>query len=82
MRDERGAAFQHGELVSVGGRFPVKIIEASAKAKEEFTLVVGQYYDTENYRVQQIVLCDPNGRFPGDPGCAEPYASQYILAAM
>jgi hypothetical protein len=80
MREERRAPFQHHELVSVGGRFPVKIVNASGRAREEFTVVVGGYYRTENYRVQQIVLCDTQGKFPGDPGCAEPYASQYVLA--
>lgn len=82
MRDPKRGAFRHGELVSLGGKFPIKVVDASARAKQEFTLVVGHYYGTENYRVQQIVLCDPQGKFPGDPGCAEPYASQQVLAAL
>lgn len=79
-RGEERRAFHNGELVSLGGKFPVKIVDASARAKQEFTLVVGQFYGTEDYRVQQIVLCDTQGKFPGDPGCAEPYASQHVLA--
>lgn len=81
MREQRRDAFRHGELVSVGGKFPVKIVNTSARAKLEFTLVAGQYYTTDDYRVQQVVLCDTQGKFPGDPECAEPYASQYVLAA-
>jgi hypothetical protein len=82
MREQRRDAFRDGELVSVGGKFPVKIVNTSARAKLEFTLVVGQYYATDDYRVQQVVLCDTQGKFPGDPECAEPYASQYVLSAI
>ncbi len=80
MMRERGKAFYDGEQVSLGGKFPVKIVEAGARARADFTIQVGQYYGTQSYRVQQIVLCDTEGRFPGDPGCAEPYASQLVLA--
>jgi hypothetical protein len=80
MRNERRAAFRHGELVSLGGKFPLKIVDAGAAAKQEFTLFAGVYYGTQLYRVQQVVLCDQEGRFPGDPKCEEPYASQRVLA--
>ena len=80
MRDRR-KAFDHGEMASLGGKCPVKIIDTSREVKEEFTLFVGVYYGTDDYRVQQVVLCDIEGRFPGDPDCSEPYASQLVLAA-
>jgi hypothetical protein len=78
MRKERRAAFRHGELVSLGGKFPVKIVDTSADAKH--ALFAGVYYGTQHYRVQQVVLCDQEGRFPGDPKCEDPYASQRVFA--
>ena len=74
MREQRRAPFRHGELVSVGGKFPVKVVDTNPDAKQ-LAAHVGIYYGTDDYSVQQVVLCDPQGRFPGDPGCAEPYAS-------
>ena len=81
MRIDRQKAFHHRELVSIGGEHPVKIIDTSAEVREEYTLLVGVYYGADDYRVQQVVLGDPEGRFPGNPDCAEPYASQLVLAA-
>jgi hypothetical protein len=79
MREQRRAPFRHGELVSLGGKFPVKIIDTTPEAKH-FAAHVGIYYGTDDYRVQQVLLCDQQGRFPGEPGCAEPYASHPVFA--
>jgi hypothetical protein len=75
IQRERGVPFEHGELVSLGGRLPVRIVDATIRGKAEYTLGVGKYYGTEDYQVRQTVLPDRDGRYPGDPLCAEPYAS-------
>jgi hypothetical protein len=74
---KRGRAFDDGELVNLGGQYPLKIIDFPLMAREEFTYQVGQYYQTDDYRVQQIVLCDSSGHFPDEPACAAPYQAQF-----
>jgi hypothetical protein len=80
IQRERGTPFEHGELVSLGGRLPVRIVDATARAKAEFTFGVGRYYGTDDYQVRQIVVPDPDGRYPGDPLCADPYAGIPVLS--
>ena len=57
-----------GEEVSLGGRWPIRVREASPQAKEKWTVQAGQYLGREDYRVQQLLLCDPQGVFPGEDG--------------
>lgn len=73
---ERGRAFDNGELVNLGGKYPLKMVDVPMEVCEDFTLQVGRYYHVKDYRVQQVVVCDLQGRFPGDPGCASPYDLQ------
>jgi hypothetical protein len=80
IQRERGTPFEHGELVSLGGRLPVRIVDATARAKAEYTFGVGRYYETDDYQVRQLVVPDRDGRYPGDPLCAEPYASLPLLS--
>jgi hypothetical protein len=70
-------ALPSGSLVDLGGKFPMKVIDASGIAQEEYTCLVNQFAD--EYRVQQVLCCDAEGRFP--PDCAAPYNRQPILAA-
>jgi hypothetical protein len=76
---ERGSAFADGELVSLGAKYPVKIIDADQRARDEYTIQAGQYHDTEDYRVQQVLIPDRNGRYPDDPECQRPYATVPVL---
>jgi len=64
---------------SFGGAHPVWLIEASEKAKADYTIQAGQYLGREDYRVIQIVLCDPAGKFPWEDGCAENFRAQPVL---
>ena len=80
IQRERASAFAHGELVSLGGRLPVKIVDATVRAKADYTFQVGHYYDTEDYQVRQLLAPDRDGRYPGDPLCAEPSASRPVLS--
>lgn len=68
-------AFRNGELVDLGGKLPIKVVEASPRAKSDYTIQAGQFWGTEDYRVQQVLVPDQQGRFPDEVGCAEPYAS-------
>jgi hypothetical protein len=73
---EREKPFADGEIVNLGGKNPVKVINVdTADVTDTHTCQVAVYYGTENYAVQQVLISDPEGRFPGDPDCAEPYAS-------
>lgn len=76
MMRKRGRAFENGELVNLGGQFPLKVIDPPGLVTGEYTLLVESYYDTTVFRVQQAIMCDPQGRFPGDAGCELPYQRQ------
>ena len=83
LQRNRGAAFQHGELVSLGGALPVKLVDAGSIGREEYAVQVGVYYDTENFAVMQVLFCDPAGRYPDDPECEEVYrTSQPVLSLL
>ena len=72
---DRGDAFDDGELVSLGGKFPVKIITADdGRAQRDFTIQAGQYLGREDYAVQQVLVCDRSGHYPDDPQCQAPYS--------
>jgi hypothetical protein len=70
---ERGRGFDEGEKVDLGGKYPVCVFTASDAVKVEFTRMAGQYLRREDYAVQQVIFCDPHGRFPWDDGCEPPY---------
>lgn len=73
LQRNRGKAFQHGELVSLGGTLPVKLMDAGQVGREEYAVQTGVYYRTEDFGVMQVLLCDPAGRYPDDPECDEDY---------
>jgi len=77
---ERGRAFDDGELVDCGGKFPVRIINADERAKNEFTIQAGEVFG-QDYEVQQVLAPDRSGRFPGEPGCDAPYKDVPVLQA-
>lgn len=73
LQRSRGKPFEHGELVSLGGTLPVKVMEAGPIGREGYAVQVGVYYRTQDFRVMQVLLCDPAGRYPDDPECDEDY---------
>ena len=76
---KQGRAFSDGETVSLGGKFPVKVIAADFdKADRDYTVQAGAYFE-EPYDVMQVVPPDREGRYPDDPLCTEPYRSVPIL---
>ncbi len=65
-------AFTDGETIDLGGKSKPKAFRASDEARE-YTFQVGEYYGTNDYAVQQIVLPDTSGRYPDDPRCDVPF---------
>jgi uncharacterized protein DUF4262 len=71
-----------GSLVDLGGRYPMKLIDADDRiAKEDYTCLATDINGGEDkYRVQQVIGCDEQGRFP--PNCGPPYHLQPILQTL
>jgi Domain of unknown function (DUF4262) len=67
---DAGKPFENGQLVSVGGRLPVKVIRCNvAAAQTDYTIQVGEYFGHQDYSVMQVLLPDRSGKFPGEDGC-------------
>jgi hypothetical protein len=73
-------------LMSLGGKYPVSI--RRAQHPDLFTKYVVQaprylewagWESADQMRVMQVLVPDTRGRFPGQAGCAEPYASVPLL---
>jgi hypothetical protein len=75
----RGTAFANGELVSLGGRFPLKVIVANKTARDQYTIQAGQHFGTEDYALLQLLIPDRNGVFPDEPGCMQPHSRMPVL---
>jgi hypothetical protein len=73
MMIERGERFDDGQIVSLGGKHPVRVFDADDSVKDQYTIQASNYYGRERYDVMQVVLSDPDGKFPWQAGCAEPY---------
>jgi hypothetical protein len=78
---ERNKAFEHEELVSVGGKFPLRIIDAGDIGRRDYAYFARIYYDSDTVDVRQVLLPDTKGRWPDTPGCDAPYRDQPILSA-
>ena len=77
---ERGTSFYDGETVQlIGAGVALKMRAVGQLAKSQFTTQVTAYYQEAAYDVQQVVIPDPNGRYPSEPGCAPPYRDVPIL---
>jgi hypothetical protein len=57
-------------LVDIGWSIPVKVRQAGPLARSRYTIQVGEYLGHDRYSVLQVMVCDENGRYPGDAGCA------------
>lgn len=74
------AAPPHGTRVSFGGTHALIVVDVLAqldRVQESYTVQVGQFYKTQSYRVQQVLIPDPMGLLP--PGCAAPFDRQPFL---
>lgn len=71
----RKKAFTDGELVELP-EYSIKFTVYNAldpRAKTDYCRQAGNFYDNQDYKVQQVVIPDPEGRLPGDPECDENY---------
>lgn len=80
LQRDRKRAFADEELVSMGGRFPLRIVDAGVVGRTEYASFVGIFYDSQNYEVRQVIIPDTQGRWPDQPGCDLPFARQPILS--
>ena len=70
--------FGNGEEISFGGAFPVRLYECVNKdAWDKYCIQAGIIQGAEEFRIQQVLLCDKWGNFP--PKCREPYSKQPLL---
>ena len=81
MQRDLGRGFEDGELVEMGGRFPVKASHCGRVGAERYA-IQAEVHCGEEVSVVQILIPDTQGRFPGEEGCDEPYASQPVLAQV
>jgi hypothetical protein len=79
MQRHLGRAFRHEERVDLGAPLPVRIVDAGAEGRDNYAVQVGVFYQTQDFDVQQVLICDPQGRWPDDPDCDPPYSEQPIL---
>jgi hypothetical protein len=82
IQRDRGTPFADEERVSVGGSFPLRIVDAGEIGRTKFATFVGIYYGTQAYEVRQVLLPDTKGRWPDTPGCDLPYARQPGLSKI
>jgi hypothetical protein len=77
---EAGAPFGNGELVNIGGEFSMQLWDATAVAKLQYTLQATEYFGHKDYTVQQVVLPDTKGRFPGNRMVSRKYKVPVLRA--
>ncbi len=66
---EKGSPLPVG-LCSLSGYSHAFLVRlAGQKAKDEYTIQASAFYDHEDYKVLQILLCDRAGRYPDDEDC-------------
>jgi hypothetical protein len=82
LQRDRGFGFRDGEVVSLGGKYPVYMIDAGEAGRTQCALFVGSFYGTKEFELLQVLFPDPEGRWPGDPGCAEGFDSQRVLKTI
>ncbi|CAM5396915.1 DUF4262 domain-containing protein [Sphingobium scionense] len=59
--------------IDIGGAFPIRPRLAGAEARTAFTIQVGRFLGHDEYAVVQLLLPDPMGFYPGEPGCDPRY---------
>jgi hypothetical protein len=77
----RGSAFADRETVDVGGSFPCLAVTCVEGVRDVYTIQAGEYLERQDYDVVQMIVPDPDGRFPTDPLCAPVYRDVPILGA-
>lgn len=78
---ERGAPYQSGDIFKLhpASTCPLKVREVGAYAKAEYCVQAGQWWQTQDYRLQQLLIPDTAGKFPDEEGCMEEWARIPVL---
>ncbi len=74
--------FYDGELLKPSKVLRGVVYNASPKAKEDYTNQASQYFEHDDYRVQQVVLADTKGILPTDARCAPEYRVPILRALV
>ena len=78
-----GKPFVEGQLVQVSMlRLPMKVVRAGNAARDLYTIQVGEFYGHQDYAILQLLISDTDGRFPDEPGCAEPWSTFPVLGGL
>lgn len=59
--------------IDIDVHYPVRVRHAAPEARQRYTLQAGRYLRHEEYDVLQVLLCDPDGIYPGEQGCKPSY---------
>ena len=59
--------------IDIAGAFPIRPRLAGTEARTAFTIHVGRFLGHDEYAVVQLLLPDPMGFYPGEPGCDPRY---------
>lgn len=81
MLEKRGEAFDEG-LLDIGGKCPLKVVNCHQVAvSNSYTCQVALALEIaeEDYKVQQLVIPDTKGRFPGDNGVDPVYGNLPVI---
>ncbi|MGD0189705.1 MAG: DUF4262 domain-containing protein [Rhizomicrobium sp.] len=79
LQRDRGFGFRDGEIVSLGGKHPVHMVDAGEAGRTQRALFVASFYGTCDFALLQVICPDSEGRWPDDPACAEGFSSQRIM---
>lgn len=79
---KHGTMFVDGAHVDNGGKYPLVVYNTSAIAQKRYTFQATNFYGHEDYMVQQILIPDPNGRYPTDKVCHRSYRVPVLRSTM
>ena len=70
-----GEPFPDDRLLELNWSFPFKVrnVADPERVRRELTCQAGEFLGREDYAVQQVMICDPAGRYPGEAGVEPRY---------
>jgi hypothetical protein len=66
-------ALPEGMLSLPDWPYPFKIRKTGPRAQRDYTIQASRFYGYDEYDVLQVMICDPQGKYPGDAGCDKNY---------
>lgn len=74
--------FADGEIVDMGGKYGLQVWNTTLIAKLEYTRQATEFYQHQEYTVQQVVVPDPQGRYPADKRCHRRYRVPLLCSTV